>query len=89
LDNTSRRDRSIDPYFVSNLRLGYDFKMKGLKKLSLNLLINNFFNEEYESNGWVWAAYYTNDRGEREPYVEKSYFPQAGTNVLANVIFKF
>ncbi|GHS98571.1 TonB-dependent receptor [Bacteroidia bacterium] len=89
LDNTGNDDRSIDSYFVSNLRLGYDFRLKGIKELSVNLLINNFFNAEYETNGWVWAAYYHNDKDGLDPYVEKSYFPQAGTNIMTNFILKF
>jgi iron complex outermembrane receptor protein len=89
LDNTGNDDRSIDSYLVSNLRLGYDFQLSGIKKLSISLLINNFFNEIYETNGWVWAAYYHNENGGLDPYVEKSYFPQAGTHVLANINIKF
>ncbi|GHT41189.1 TonB-dependent receptor [Bacteroidia bacterium] len=89
LDNTGNDDRSIDSYFVSNLRLGYNFRLKGIKELSVNLLINNFFNAEYETNGWVWAAYYHNATGGLDPYVEKSYFPQAGTHIMTNFILKF
>ncbi|MDR0833291.1 MAG: TonB-dependent receptor [Candidatus Symbiothrix sp.] len=89
LDNTNRDDRRIDAYFVNNLRLGYDFKLKGLKALSANLLINNLFNAQYETSGWVWAAYYSNAQGGLDPYAEKSYFPQAGTNMMANVVVKF
>ncbi|MCC8145287.1 MAG: TonB-dependent receptor [Bacteroidales bacterium] len=89
LDNTGKDDRTIAAYFVNNLRLGYDFKLKGLKQLSLNLLINNLFNEKYETNGWVWSCYNRNEDGSLSPYVEKSYFPQAGTNVMANIVVKF
>jgi len=43
-------------------------------------LINNLFNTEYETNGYVWYTYYL--AGKRVN--EKRYFPQASTNVLAN-----
>ncbi|MDR3340249.1 MAG: TonB-dependent receptor, partial [Candidatus Symbiothrix sp.] len=89
LAETGKKERSIDAYFLNNLRLGYDFKLKGLKKLSINLLVNNIFNEQYESNGWVWSCYYRQTDGSLEPYTEKSYFPQAGTNVLANIVLRF
>jgi iron complex outermembrane receptor protein len=89
LDNTAQDERSIHAYFVNNLRLGYDFRLPGLKKAAVNLLINNLFNEKYENNGWVWAAYYHNAQGNLDPYVEKNYFPQAGTNVLVNIVLKF
>jgi Outer membrane receptor proteins, mostly Fe transport len=90
LDNTARNDRSIDPYFVNNLRLGYTFtKIRGVKELGINLLINNLFNEQYEVNGWTWTGYYTQNDGSLASYTETSYFPQAGTNVLVNVAVKF
>ena len=89
LDNTGNNDRSINSYFVNNLIFGYTFKMQILKELSVNLQVNNIFNEKYETNGWVWAAYYSNKQGGLDPYVEKNYFPQAGTNIMANVCVKF
>jgi len=95
LDNTGRTDandvetrkkeRSIDACFVNNLRLSYDFG----KRLSVNLSVNNLFNAKYETNGWVWSCYYRQTDGSLEPYTEKSYFPQAGINVLANVALRF
>ncbi|MDR3217854.1 MAG: TonB-dependent receptor [Dysgonamonadaceae bacterium] len=89
LAETGKKERSIDAYFLNNLRLAYDFQLKGMKKLSINLLVNNIFNEQYESNGWVWSCYYRQADGSLEPYTEKSYFPQAGTNVLANIVLRF
>jgi len=89
LDNTSSDDRSLDAYFVNNLRFGYDFKVKGLKQLSVNLLINNLFNEKYESNGWAWTEYARRDDGGLDLYSGAGYYPQAGTNILANLILKF
>ncbi|MDH8702582.1 iron complex outermembrane receptor protein [Dysgonomonadaceae bacterium PH5-43] len=88
LDNTGSDERTIDSYFVNNLRLGYDFKMQGIKGLSLSVLVNNLFNEKYETNGWVWSCYSRNSSGGLDPYSEKSYFPQAGTNVMFNVSVK-
>ena len=99
LDNTGRTDanqtlswkkeRSIDAYFVNNLRLGYDFSCGGRKQLSVQLSVNNLFNEKYETNGWVWSCYYRQVDGTLEPYTEKSYFPQAGIHVLTNVALQF
>jgi len=83
--DTRKKERSIDAYFVNNLRLSYDFG----KRLSVNLSINNIFNAQYETNGWVWSCYYRQADGSLEPYTEKSYFPQAGINVLANVALRF
>jgi len=83
--DTRKKERSIDAYFVNNLRLSYDFG----KHVSVNLSINNLFNAQYETNGWVWSCYYRQADDSLEPYTEKSYFPQAGINVLANLALKF
>ena len=48
IDNTSCKDRSIDPYFVSDLRVGYVFKPKFMKEIALDVTINKLFNEQYE-----------------------------------------
>jgi len=77
LDNTETESLTLDPYFVNDLRLGYSFKPKGIKSIDLSLLVNNIFNEEYESNG---ATY-----GDGVAY----YFPQAGTNFMAMLTLKF
>lgn len=84
LDNTSDNTRSIDAYFVNNIRLGYSWKLKLLQSIDFNLLINNIFNAEYETNGYNWYTYYLG--GERMN--EKRYFPQAGRNVLCSITLK-
>lgn len=83
-DNTGNKDKSIDPYFVNNLRLGYSFKLKGIRELAVNLMVNNLFNEKYESNAYGWS-YYSDD----ELIHERFYFPQAGTHFMSNIVLKF
>jgi len=99
LDNTGQTDenqlqsrkkeRSIDAYFVNNLRLSYDFPWGNGKQCSIQISLNNLFNEKYETNGWVWSCYYRQSDGSLEPYAEKSYFPQAGINLLTNISLRF
>lgn len=84
LDNTSDIWRSNDAYFVNNLRLGYSWKMNNIRSIDFNLLINNIFNTEYETNGYNWYTYYLG--GERMN--EKRYFPQAGINFLFSTTVK-
>ena len=84
LDNTSERMRSIDPYFVSNLRIGYNFYPSFMKELTVDISINNLFNEQYETNGWVWSYLLG---GERQQ--DCGYFTQAGTHFMGRVTFKF
>lgn len=84
LDNTSTKDRSIDPYFVNSLRLGYAFKPKFMKEITLDVTINNLFNEQYETSGWVYSSI-----SEGKRVKEDGYFTQAGTNAMARVTFRF
>ncbi|MBL7838559.1 MAG: TonB-dependent receptor [Cyclobacteriaceae bacterium] len=77
LDNTQTESLTLDPYLVNDIRANYTIKPKGVRAIDLSLLVNNIFNEKYESNG---ATY-----GDGVAY----YFPQAGTNFLAMVTLKF
>lgn len=84
IDNTSNLDRSIDAYFVSNININYSFKTKFIPEIGIQLLVNNIFNENYESNAWVYR-YYT--AGSTDALY--GYYPQAGINFLLGVNLKF
>lgn len=84
LDNTSAKSRSVDPYFINSLRLGYTFKPSFMKEISLDVTINNLFNEKYETNGWVYSAMVGGER-----YTEDGFFTQAGTNAMGRVTVRF
>ncbi|MDR2233411.1 MAG: TonB-dependent receptor [Tannerella sp.] len=84
LDNTSERSRSIDPYFISNLRVGYTFHPAFMKELTVDLSVNNVFNEEYETSGWVWSYFLGGERNQ-----DSGYFTQAGTNFMGRLTFRF
>ena len=85
LNKSRKKERSIDAFFVNNLRLSYDFSIKEWKHLSLHLSVNNLFNAKYEMSGWVWSCYYRQPDGSLKPYTEKSYFPQAGVHFMASL----
>ncbi len=84
IDNTSNNNRSIDSYFVNDLKISYSLKTKSIKEIGFNVLINNIFNHEYESNAWVYRYIL----GDRE-YLMDGYFPQAGINILGGITLKF
>jgi len=84
LDNTSERMRSLDPYFVSKLQVGYTFYPAFMKELAFDVSINNLFNEQYETNGWVWSYILAGERRQ-----DCGYFTQAGTNFMGRMTFKF
>jgi iron complex outermembrane receptor protein len=84
LDNTSTEARSIDPYLTNDVRLRYTLNPKFMKEISLSFLINNVLDEKYESNGYTYGYL-----GGGDEYRENFYYPQAGRNFLAMLIFKF
>jgi iron complex outermembrane receptor protein len=84
IDNTSNNDRKLNDWFVSNLKIDYQLKNVLFDEVKLHLLVNNLFNEEYESNAWVYSYIYGGER-----YKMDGYFPQAGINFLAGVTIRF
>jgi len=83
-DNTMNADRTLDPYFVNNIRIDLSPNMKNIKELQIQFLLNNFLNEVYENNAYGGNWY--------EDGTEKSwsyYFPQAGINYMFRVGVKF
>lgn len=84
LDNTSTESRSLDGYFVNDLRLNYNFKIKGVKNVGVGLLVNNLFSVKYQSDG---ATYPDIEGGKVVNY--NYFFPQAPINFLASLNLKF
>ncbi|MBU8892424.1 MAG: TonB-dependent receptor [Bacteroidales bacterium] len=84
IDNTSSINRYIDPYFVNDLKLSFTLHTDAIKEIGFNLLINNIFNHEYESNAWVYRYLLGNTE-----YLMDGYFPQAGINLLGGITLKF
>jgi iron complex outermembrane receptor protein len=83
IDNTSDKSRSLDGYFVNNFSASYSVKIRHLKEIGFNILINNIFNQKYESNAWVYQYYY-----DQVHYEESGYFPQALINVLIGITIR-
>ena len=84
LDNTSNYAKSLDAFFVNDLRLRYNTSFKGLKNVGLTLLINNVFSELYEANGYTFSYKYAGDITS-----ENYYYPQATRNFLLSLGLKF
>lgn len=84
LDNTQNDARELNSYWVSNARLGYDMQWKALKNINIGLLVNNLFNEKYESNGYTYGYF-----GGGALTTENFYFPQSGTNLMLSLNVKF
>ncbi len=86
IDNSSAKDRMLNAYFVNNLRFNYHFKTKLIIGIDLQFMVNNVFNEEYETDAWVWRYYFEPDDAY---YNDFGYFPQAGINVMGGVVLNF
>lgn len=84
LDNTSNKDRSLDPYHVGKILLETKIPLKVFKETSLQLSLNNLFNTQYESNGWVYPYIYNGVE-----YLMDGYFPQAGFHWMLQLNLEF
>jgi iron complex outermembrane receptor protein len=84
IDNTSAVARSLDPYFVNDLRISYSFYPHFVSELSLQLQVLNLFNVEYESNAWIYRYY-----SEGSERFFDGYFPQAGIHLMAGIRVRF
>ncbi len=84
IDNTSNKDRSLDPYFVNNFNIYYTIKTDFIKQIDLLLSLNNIFNTQYETNAWVYRYY-----SDGNEYNMNGYFPQAEFNFMFGVNLKF
>ena len=84
IDNTSNKERSLDPYFVNDLKFNYSIKTNLIKQIDLILSLNNIFNTEYEANAWIYRYYYDNVE-----YEINGYFPQARFHFMGGISLKF
>lgn len=80
LDNTQDIARSLNPYFVQDLRLTYTIKNKLFKEWNIIGSVFNVFNKKYEPNGYTFSYIYGS-----KTTTENYYFPMAGTNFMAGI----
>jgi iron complex outermembrane receptor protein len=80
LDNTSRKERSLKPFVVSNMKLDYELKFSGKINTSWFLQCNNLFSEKYEPNGYTFSYIYGG-----QSTTENYYYPMAPFNILAGI----
>ncbi|MDW5287257.1 TonB-dependent receptor [Formosa sp. PL04] len=91
MGNTDSETSKLDSYFVNDISITYEFKMKSIfKSIVLSGLVNNVFNVKYVSNGY----YYTYDDDWSDPDTITTlegagYYPQATTNFLVGATLKF
>ena len=89
MSNAKSDEQVLDAYFVSNLHLGYTFKLPSVKSIRVGFSVYNIFNEEYENNGYAGAGYYVDDNGEKQIYRYAGYAAQAPIHVMGSIALKF
>lgn len=78
LDNGNDISRSLNPYFVNDLRISRNITtLRWFDESKLSLMVYNLFNHQYESNGYTYGEMLNNTR-----INYNYYFPQAGTNLM-------
>ena len=81
LDNSGLTSRSIDPYFVNDLIIGYQFSDRSFaRNIELNLHVMNVLDVSYEANGYTYA-WITGQQENRFNFL----YPQAGRHFTAQV----
>ena len=82
LDNTSQKSRSLDGYFVQDIRFSLLLEKKFFKATNIILQLNNVFNKKYQPNGYTYS--YISGGLVSENY----YFPMAQFNMMLGVNIK-
>jgi iron complex outermembrane receptor protein len=99
LDNTQQEASALDPWLVHNLRINYSFSSPAGQKIHLIGSLNNLFDTQFISNGWIYR-YRSPSYDDRpyNPYTRKEangnynqtgYFPQAGRNWMLSLMLDF
>ncbi|WP_363317574.1 TonB-dependent receptor [uncultured Mucilaginibacter sp.] len=83
-NNRFVRDRLLKGYYVSDVRLRYNFAVKHVKNIAIGLQINNIFSKEYEANG---ATYPDIEGGQVVNY--NYFFAQAKRNFMSSITVSF
>jgi len=85
LDNTENDKRKLDAFLVNDIRINYDLPITFMfNSIRFGVLVNNLLDVNYEPNGYTFSGITGGSR-----YDFNYYYPQAGTNILANLILKF
>ena len=83
LDNTGDVTRSLNPYFIQDVRAHYTLKNILFKECSIAANVNNVFNKKYEANGYTFSYVYGGSTT-----TENFYFPMATTNYMIGINIK-
>jgi len=80
LDNTSQRSRSLNPFYVQDIRISYQLEKKFFRSTDFILQLNNVFSKKYEANGYTFS-YISGG----QQVTENFFFPMAPFNWMLGV----
>ena len=83
MDNTQNKARSLNAYYVQDVRAVYTINNLLFKQWTVMLQVNNVLNKKYEPNGYTYAYYY-----EGALVNDNYYYPMAGTNFMLTLNVK-
>lgn len=85
LDNAGQKARSLDPFFVNDIRASYQIPVRNMvKRLRVVLQVNNLFNTMYEPNGYTFSYI-----AGAQFVSENFFYPMASINYMAAVEIGF
>lgn len=84
LDNTERKDRSLDAYFVQDFQVNYRFNTPKLKSIELIVQVNNIWSTRYTPNGYTFS-YQLGSATVRNNF----YYPMAERNAMVGLNLNF
>ncbi len=80
LDNTNNKERSLNAYYVQDLRASYTLKKVLMKEITFSFQLNNLLDKKYEPNGATYPYIYAG-QVQNEVYL----YPMAGINWMAGI----
>lgn len=86
-DNTSSRNKELSDYLLMDFNLIYSLKLKGIKLLEFQLVLNNLLNKHYYGNAWTETVYF--ETGETKEIIYRGFYPQATRNIMGRISLEF
>ncbi|WP_029904116.1 TonB-dependent receptor [Prevotella sp. 10(H)] len=84
-DNTSSADKRLQDYFVTDMVASYTLDANKIGKFDFQFFINNLASIKYSANAWVYTAHFEDG----SEIVDRGLYPQAGTNLLGKIRYRF
>ena len=82
MDNTSNKSRSLNAYYLQDVKFAYTLQNKRFKETNVSIQLNNIFAKKYAANGYTFSYVYGGLA------TENFYFPMARFNAMLSLNIK-